>query len=115
MARAKIRVEHNTPISYVQTAIVEMSVAGGGEVVFGPGIYDWTGASLGIGAISNMYFRGAGMGNTILLGTSVTKNTATAASDLYFEDFTIDANNVCLLYTSPSPRDATLSRMPSSA
>ena len=26
-----------------------------------------------------------------------------------------DANGVCLLYTSPSPRDATLSRMPSSA
>ena len=24
-------------------------------------------------------------------------------------------NNPCLLYTSPSPRDATLSRMPSSA
>ena len=24
-------------------------------------------------------------------------------------------HNVCLLYTSPSPRDATLSRMPSSA
>ena len=23
--------------------------------------------------------------------------------------------NICLLYTSPSPRDATLSRMPSSA
>ena len=29
------------------------------------------------------------------------------------EDFAID--NICLLYTSPSPRDATLSRMPSSA
>jgi len=25
------------------------------------------------------------------------------------------ANHTCLLYTSPSPRDATLSRMPSSA
>ena len=25
------------------------------------------------------------------------------------------SNNLCLLYTSPSPRDATLSRMPSSA
>ena len=25
------------------------------------------------------------------------------------------SGNVCLLYTSPSPRDATLSRMPSSA
>ena len=28
---------------------------------------------------------------------------------------TISAPNTCLLYTSPSPRDATLSRMPSSA
>ena len=28
---------------------------------------------------------------------------------------TTSANNACLLYTSPSPRDATLSRMPSSA
>ena len=27
----------------------------------------------------------------------------------------IDDVNICLLYTSPSPRDATLSRMPSSA
>ena len=26
-----------------------------------------------------------------------------------------DVTNICLLYTSPSPRDATLSRMPSSA
>ena len=33
----------------------------------------------------------------------------TASSRLYVH------NNVCLLYTSPSPRDATLSRMPSSA
>ena len=27
----------------------------------------------------------------------------------------VNENNTCLLYTSPSPRDATLSRMPSSA
>ena len=26
-----------------------------------------------------------------------------------------DVDDICLLYTSPSPRDATLSRMPSSA
>ena len=32
----------------------------------------------------------------------------------YEKNFTIE-NNTCLLYTSPSPRDATLSRMPSSA
>ena len=28
---------------------------------------------------------------------------------------TVNFENACLLYTSPSPRDATLSRMPSSA
>ena len=28
---------------------------------------------------------------------------------------TLERDNDCLLYTSPSPRDATLSRMPSSA
>ena len=38
------------------------------------------------------------------------------ASDLYKEWLTIfSEDNPCLLYTSPSPRDATLSRMPSSA
>ena len=30
-------------------------------------------------------------------------------------DFEFAANNSCLLYTSPSPRDRSLSRMPSSA
>ena len=31
------------------------------------------------------------------------------------EDLGADSLHTCLLYTSPSPRDATLSRMPSSA
>ena len=31
------------------------------------------------------------------------------------DNYTIELSNGCLLYTSPSPRDATLSRMPSSA
>ena len=30
-------------------------------------------------------------------------------------DFTTDRHNTCLLYTSPSPRDLSTSRMPSSA
>ena len=30
-------------------------------------------------------------------------------------EFIVNASGICLLYTSPSPRDATLSRMPSSA
>ena len=33
----------------------------------------------------------------------------------FFDRAVIDFNEACLLYTSPSPRDATLSRMPSSA
>ena len=31
------------------------------------------------------------------------------------KEFRVNDTSVCLLYTSPSPRDATLSRMPSSA
>ena len=31
------------------------------------------------------------------------------------EKASFEVNRICLLYTSPSPRDATLSRMPSSA
>ena len=44
-------------------------------------------------------------------------------SDLYLAGLKLDGvgfeahsdGDICLLYTSPSPRDATLSRMPSSA
>ena len=43
-----------------------------------------------------------------VLDVSMDKNTQ-ALQDL------LDADIPCLLYTSPSPRDATLSRMPSSA
>ena len=32
-----------------------------------------------------------------------------------FESYSLAGPRICLLYTSPSPRDATLSRMPSSA
>ena len=38
------------------------------------------------------------------------KNAFSEGTDVYQQSF-----NTCLLYTSPSPRDATLSRMPSSA
>ena len=46
-------------------------------------------------------------GDTVTWNKIITEN---------FGDVTISGNlTVCLLYTSPSPRDATLSRMPSSA
>ena len=37
------------------------------------------------------------------------------STDKLIYNETINALKACLLYTSPSPRDATLSRMPSSA
>ena len=47
-------------------------------------------------------------------GFFLPKKTYEKCSALY--DFCREADNIaCLLYTSPSPRDATLSRMPSSA
>ena len=42
-----------------------------------------------------------------------TLNTAAATGNAV--DWSAGATYICLLYTSPSPRDATLSRMPSSA
>ena len=41
-------------------------------------------------------------------------NNRQAQEKAFYKPFTAQ-KNVCLLYTSPSPRDATLSRMPSSA
>ena len=47
------------------------------------------------------------------LGSLVSR--ALAVQSLTAERAETDAVSTCLLYTSPSPRDATLSRMPSSA
>ena len=48
-----------------------------------------------------------------------TSNYITASFDEYHDVYNLtiygENYNACLLYTSPSPRDATLSRMPSSA
>ena len=46
------------------------------------------------------------------LGLEIPKQTTAGKKDALK---TITEENICLLYTSPSPRDATLSRMPSSA
>ena len=53
-------------------------------------------------------------------GTAITAETLahsilTQFPDLHYHQTRIPFVNSCLLYTSPSPRDATLSRMPSSA
>ena len=55
---------------------------------------------------------------TLLLGDELTGNLDTETSQkvmLALVEACATENITCLLYTSPSPRDATLSRMPSSA
>ena len=49
------------------------------------------------------------------LGESITEATVVKWLKDEGEKVETDEPIVCLLYTSPSPRDATLSRMPSSA
>ena len=71
------------------------------------------------------YYPGHGLSNTEISSLSRSQhksqgfgNTGSRGeSDTYFELLRgeMPSNNTCLLYTSPSPRDATLSRMPSSA
>ena len=46
---------------------------------------------------------------------AVMQRTVTPVDDSGVLNFVLNGVSNCLLYTSPSPRDATLSRMPSSA
>ena len=52
---------------------------------------------------------------TEVLGCTIVKETYRAERDSYKLDLAINDNYICLLYTSPSPRDTERSRMPSSA
>ena len=47
--------------------------------------------------------------------TSHTETTSNVTETINSVDYRTGWEYTCLLYTSPSPRDATLSRMPSSA
>ena len=49
------------------------------------------------------------------LGCFLTRSAGVVINDLLDQKLDRKVLRTCLLYTSPSPRDATLSRMPSSA
>ena len=68
-----------------------------------------TGVSISSGEVS--------IGQAVATGSNVQFANLTLSGDLTVNGTTttVSSTNTCLLYTSPSPRDATLSRMPSSA
>ena len=59
-------------------------------------------------------YLGLGMGPELIFGNFKNK-TFDYTRLSFFPFYKFDNGESCLLYTSPSPRDATLSRMPSSA
>ena len=63
----------------------------------------------------NICYKTAGINDFSIENARRTLLNHYAQSDFYIDDIIIRQNCICLLYTSPSPRDATLSRMPSSA
>ena len=74
-----------------------------------------TGGTSGIGAETARLFAEEGA-RVVITGRSVQKGQALAKSlGNSVEFFEADVSDDCLLYTSPSPRDGLLSRMPSSA
>ena len=67
--------------------------------------------SIGIGK----YVYPEGISATMELGTAFVWNNIVPIHNASWADISISNSSSCLLYTSPSPRDRTRSRMPSSA
>ena len=67
----------------------------------------------GVASTSNSYYVWIGLPNATEFDEDWNE-TPPAPKDSFSEE-TDYWDTICLLYTSPSPRDATLSRMPSSA
>ena len=67
---------------------------------------------LGEGRMRSLADRRLGIGFDQLLTVGPPSNPS---ADFLYRIFNADGTEVCLLYTSPSPRDAHESRMPSSA
>ena len=122
------KVISSTPI--IQQVAVPRQVCNNEQVVTG-GQKSGAGAAMGAiagGAVGNSMGQGSGRAAATMLGlfggailgdkiegpgTPEVRNVQSCSQQMFYENRTMAYN--CLLYTSPSPRDRTRSRMPSSA
>ena len=74
-----------------------------------------TDSTKGITGSSNYIVNSATTFQEIAAISGIVMKATTAGGSESIGGFAIEKNNSCLLYTSPSPRDRYISRMPSSA
>ena len=101
----------------VAAADIKAFVIDDPNVVFEVKVDDTNGGQAQVGTNCNIatYSAGSsidGISNVVVDGSSLTTN---AGANFRVVGLSTDVDNSCLLYTSPSPRDRTRSRMPSSA
>ena len=104
------------------------------QTFIGSGLFLGVGAMVFVPSLDALLLLSGGTGQILQIDTATGARSTFLADDNFRSDMVYDAqsdvlitalangmiqfvdpNNACLLYTSPSPRDATLSRMPSSA
>ena len=74
-----------------------------------------TGGATNLGPCRATYIMAQGVNNSVVKLHDGTSNAGTLEFQAKFSTEGLDVFVPCLLYTSPSPRDRTRSRMPSSA
>ena len=102
----ELDVNSTAPVDTTCDAVFTHDALSTGAVPYSPPstyVFSENGIDLGF----NEFFTGTGM----MYGSAAISNAIPEVGD----GLVLTLSNICLLYTSPSPRDATLSRMPSSA
>ena len=98
-----------TPIRRRGEALGYLGVAGNAGMAGGPALGSWLTVEFGYNA---MFLTSSGLGLLALLLTIRLPESLPNSRKVGWQDLNVFS---CLLYTSPSPRDRTRSRMPSSA